>query len=455
MRLVNPAPASEDASAAVADVKANCTGAKELYVSPDGNAQNNGSIEHPLDLATALSATSPAVACDTIWLHGGTYRGPFTSALRGREGAPIVVREAPGQRATIDSAPEPTPALTVNGQYVWFWGFEITNSDPQRVSADTTSWPADLKRGSGVVARGTHLKFINMVVHDMTRGFEIGADAIDVEVYGSLIFYNGWKNAQQVGNGSAIDTHNRTGTRRVADSIIFDQFGSGFSAYSSAPEVNIKLEGNILFNNGSLSKAFGRDILIGGGGAQAPALLGNMAYGEGQIYIGYGAGCTNARIEDNYFAGTVPLVLAQCDGAVKGNTLFGNVGPLATAHPDNTFVPGKQVGLVIRTRRNEYEPGRANIGVYNWDKKTDLDLDLSGIGLEATDEYEIRDAKNFFGQPLAKGVAGKTPRAMVSLANLTVAKPTGQGLVTPPHTAPEFLALVVIPIHPKPAAPPS
>jgi hypothetical protein len=434
----------------VTSARTNCSTGNDVYAAPDGSPQNDGSHDRPLDLATALSSASPAHPCDTVWLRGGTYHGAFMSALSGREGAPVIVRQALGERATIDSAPSNESALSVNGAYVWFWGIEITNSDPQRISTDTASWPADLKRATGVIARGSHLKFIDMVVHDMSRGFEIGADAIDVEVYGSLIFYNGWENAQHVGNGSAIDTYNRVGVRRFADNIIFDQFSQGISAYSVATVVNLKLEGNIFFNNGSLSKTLGRDILIGGGGgAQAPTLLGNMTYGGAQTDIGYGSGCTNARIESNYLASTVPLIMTKCDGVVKGNTFVGTVGSFSTTYPDNTYDPKPPAGVVARTRRNEYEPGRANIGVYNWDKKADIDLDLSDSGLVAGDGYEIRDAKNFFGAPLAKGTWAQGDKVTVKVGNLTAAKPVGQGLVTPPHTAPEFLALVVVPIRTK------
>jgi hypothetical protein len=440
--------AGEAENASTAGAKNSCSRGKSIYAAPDGSPQNDGSQEHPLDLATALSAKSPAAPCDTVWLRGGTYHGGFASALRGREDAPITVRQAAGERATIDSAPKIDSALSVGGAYVWFWGFEVTNSDPQRISTEATPWPSDLKRGSGIVVQGSHLKFIDLVVHDLTRGFEIGAEALDVEVYGSLIYYNGWENPEKLGLGSGIDTHNRTGVRRLADNIIFDQFSQGISAYGSSPEVNIRLEGNILFNNGSLSKTYGRDILIGGGGgAQAPTLMENLTYGGAQTYIGYGAGCTNARFEGNYFASSVPLTLSQCDGVIKGNTFVGTVNGLPTTYPDNTYSAAPLTGVAIRVRRNEYEPGRANFAVYNWDKKSEIELDLSDSGLASGNQYEIRDAKNFFGAPLAKGTWTPKNKIVIHVDKLAAVAPIGQGLVTPPHEAPEFLAVVVVPIR--------
>ena len=78
-------------------------GAAEYYVAPTGSSTNDGSVSRPLDLATALSASSPARAGDTIWLRHGTYVGNFVSDLVGSPSAPIIVRQYPGERATIDA----------------------------------------------------------------------------------------------------------------------------------------------------------------------------------------------------------------------------------------------------------------------------------------------------------------------------------------------------------------
>src|SRR6478752_7652244 len=109
--------------------------ASDFYVSPSGSASGSGSITVPWDLETALDQPSAVKPGDTIWLRGGTYTGHFVSALKGTKNKPIVVRQYPGERATIDGnygGNEVT--LIVNGQYAWFWGFEVTNSDTGRTS---------------------------------------------------------------------------------------------------------------------------------------------------------------------------------------------------------------------------------------------------------------------------------------------------------------------------------
>src|SRR5437773_6446755 len=71
------------------------------YVTASGSAGGDGSSSRPWDLATALSQPAAVLAGDTIWLRGGTYRGNFTSNLRGSANAPIILRQYPGERATI------------------------------------------------------------------------------------------------------------------------------------------------------------------------------------------------------------------------------------------------------------------------------------------------------------------------------------------------------------------
>ena len=74
--------------------------ATDFYVSPSGNG--DGSIGNPWSLDTALSQPSAVHPGDTIWLRGGTYTGIHTSYLNGSSTSPIIVRQYPGERATLD-----------------------------------------------------------------------------------------------------------------------------------------------------------------------------------------------------------------------------------------------------------------------------------------------------------------------------------------------------------------
>src|SRR5690348_11088246 len=83
---------------------ATAAAARDFHASPNGRPNGDGSQTAPCDLATAL-ATNDVGAGDTLWLHGGTYRGGFESRLTGKPGSPVTIRQAPGERATIDCRP--------------------------------------------------------------------------------------------------------------------------------------------------------------------------------------------------------------------------------------------------------------------------------------------------------------------------------------------------------------
>ena len=421
---------------------------REFHVDPAGRHDNDGSVDRPLDLATALSKNSPARPGDTIWLHNGIYRGNFVSHLTGASGAPIVVRQFPGERATIDSNPSSREALQALGSWTWFWGFEIMNSNPKRRTEQRGSWPDDLARGPGVTARGTYLKFINMVVHDMSEGLEIWEEAIGTEAHGNLIFYNGWGGPDR-GHGHGIYTQNAAPFRVIRDNIIFNQFSHGIHAYGSqrASLDNIRLEGNIAFNNGAPVDDFARDILLGGGRvALNPVLKDNSTYGRAETNVGYAAGCANGAVTGNYFAQRV-LVVDKCQAAVTDNVFLD--------HPDNralrerfranTYQVGRANETVVRLRRNAHEPGRANLVVYNWDRLPSLSVDVRAACRARDDRFEIRDVQNFFGPAVAAGQCGGE-NVTLRLTKLRVASPIGEFPTPPAHTAPEFAAFVVLPV---------
>src|SRR5436305_15174765 len=99
--------------------------ATDFFVSTSGSPSGDGSLGKPWDLATALAGPASVLPGDTIWLRGGTYRGAFTSKLAGTATAPITVRQFRNERATIDGGANGPVILSIEGQYAWFWGFEV------------------------------------------------------------------------------------------------------------------------------------------------------------------------------------------------------------------------------------------------------------------------------------------------------------------------------------------
>ena len=416
-----------------------------FYVAPNGLPSNDGSQARPLDLATALSASSPARPGDTIWLRGGVYSGNFTSVLNGAAGAPIIVRQYPGERATLDGAPAPnSPVLVVKGSYAWYWGFEVMNSHPNRASGTSS-------RFTGVNHLGPYTKLINLVVHDALDGIGTWAGATDAELYGNVIYNNGAESGG-VGAGHSIYVQNSTGTKRLVDNVMSNSYNFGIHAYTEGGVIdNIWMEGNISFNHGVLarSSSYKANYFVGGGKvAQNPELLDNYGYypwgSQGRNGdLGWGTACNSLNMQNNYLAGGTSLKVNCTNSTVTGNFLYGSSSGVSSAYPSNLISQSRPTGVETFVRPNKYEPGRANIAVYNWDKLLTVSVDLSTTGLKSGDRFEIRDAQNFYGPAVVTGTYNGAA-VTLPMTGLTPARPIG-GSTTAPPTGPEFNAFVVLP----------
>ena len=440
-----------------------------VFVSVEGAADGDGTLDHPLDLATALSAETPVRPGMTLWLRGGTYSGAFRSDLTGTEQQPIVVRPYPGEHVAIDSAPFGKPALMIYGAWTTYRDFEVFNSNPIRHSSQqNSSQPTDLPRGQGVVVHAPHTRVVNLVLHDLAGGLDIWSDAIDGEAYGNIIYDNGWQ-AGDRSNGHGVYTQNREGIRRLRENVIFNQFATGIHAYGSdaASLDNITLEGNVVFNNGVFGQKYDHNILIGGGRtATHPVLIANHTYYSsgrglkfGQNNVGYLAGCTELEARDNYFVAAefgFSLEMVNCGGSVRHNTFLGELrlvegktlidDPSVRARfPENTFVDRPPDAAEVFVRSNEYQRGRAHVIVYNWRRSATADVDLAQARLAPGDRYEIRDAQNYFNSPVLSGTFDGA-LVQLPLKNLKAVKPIGDGITAPFHTSPEFVVFVVSPV---------
>lgn len=69
---------------------------------------------------------------------------------------------------------------------------------------------------------------------------------------------------------------------------------------------------------------------------------------------------------------------------------------------------GRPTGLKIAALLNQYEAGRANIVVYNWDLMDRVEVDVSGA-LRDGDRFEVRNALDFYGPPVLSGVYDGKP----------------------------------------------
>ena len=429
----------------------------EFFAAPGGTPGGDGSYYHPWDLATALAHPPALQPGDIIWLRGGTYAGPFTSDLVGTDVRPIVVRARPGERATLDGGSVYASTLQINGSYTWFWGFEVTRSDPSRVTAISGSSPADLSRGhsNGVNVFGHHIRLINLIVHDDGQGFGFWTPAVDSEIYGSLVYNNGWLGPDR-GHGHAIYTQNLNGTKRIHDNILFNQFSFGIHAYTEGGSIQgFDIAGNLWFNNGIL--AGGEDTLKDNcliGGLQPAArvtLRENAGWAhsptERSVRLGYDhTGNLDVTLLGNYFSGATLFAQPWQSITMSENTFYSEVSGYIdpAAYSDNDYVTSRPVGAKVIVLPNHYEAGRAHIAVYNWDLAASVPVDVSPVLLPGA-TFELRNAQDFWAAPVLSGVYTGDP-LVVPMQAWPAATPTGYTISLPP-TGPEFNAFVLLTVQ--------
>lgn len=471
----------------------------DLYVSPGGTPSGAGTMTAPYDLATALSGLVGQPG-DTFWLRGGHYAlGHFDTRIAGAPGQPITFRQMPGEQARIDGS------LTFfdSAGYVVFRDFELFSSDTNRLSAQTNMglYPTDINPVIGIACHSPNFRFINLVVHDQTRsGIYLSEISTNTLVYGCVVYNNGWASPDNAeGHGLYVQSH--LGTRELADNVAFNAAGANFHIYenrSTGRVAEVTLNGNVAFNAGAL-QAVRRyaDWIVG---VDAPAvqadtivLKSNMGYvtpasaaldGD-PVQIGRAGINGSVALLDNY----LPLGLSLNNwtiAAVSGNFFAAQTTnwiislnqtqlPLAAAWDNNSYLSptadtyfrfnsneydfagwqtvtgfdansthtvGPLSGTKIFVRPNRYEPGRANVIVYNWDNLDSVAVDVSSV-LAPGAAYEVRNAQDFFAPPVLSGVFNGGP-LILPMTGLTVAAPTGP-LLTPPPTGPTFNVFILLP----------
>lgn len=427
----------------------------DFYAAPWGSAGGDGTIDRPWNLGTALKGVAAVQPGDVIWLRGGVYRAGdrpsrYFSLLEGAENSPITVRQFPGERAIVDGN-----ISQLEGGWVNYWGFEIMNSFRGRTTAETGPFPKAFSgpdgRGtvtdftvSGFDLRAPHVKLINMIIHDsIGGGIVVNSAAVNVEVYGTLSFYNGWQGGDR-GHGHGFYGQSVSpSVPLIRENLFFSNYALGAQATGTGPVVdNFRFEGNILFFNSSISRQHQGNMVVGAfsGKARNISLLRNYFFetepSGTDVNIGYVGGILDGAVQGNYFATTV--VLSPSNQNVR---LVRNIFVDANA-------PGQQTNRVD-VRPNQYEPGRGNIIVYNWEGVSQVAADISSV-LPVGTAFEIRNAQDILGAPV---LAGVYDGGIVNLpmTGLSVAK-TFQRNATE-STAPRFNAFVVIPITNTNASP--
>lgn len=459
--------------------------AKEWFVAPDGTAGGDGTRERPWSLEAALKPHPMIGPMDTVWVRKGVYNGAFVGRLKGVPGKPVVLRAYPGERVVLDGRGfSPGGGLRIEGEWAWYWGLEVTNTDPHRTSTlPGSNHPQD--RVGGIHVAGPNTKLINCIVHDGGVGIGLAVSVPDVEVYGAVIYNNGWRAPDRT-HGHSIYAQNEKGQKVIRETILFNPYSFNMHIYGSKRAFlnNFLLEGNVGFN--------GRWLVGGEGPMKGITLRENLLYTR-TVELRY----RNRRNEDlvlegNYFAGVtsalgwdrveargntfvrpgqrgelLELSFWKPDGLAasifEGNTYYvvdrrqqvariGKVGgPEVTDYPfekwqsEYGFEKRGRIVVVdkgvpsepkVFVRRNFYEPNRGHVVIFNWPKLDVVEVDISAMNPQLGDRWVLRNVQNYFEELLSGVYDGKPLR--VRMTGWTAAAPVGEDKPLYPVTFPEF-----------------
>jgi len=236
---------------------------------------------------------------------------------------------------------------------------------------------------------GAGCKYINLVIHDNCQGVSFWSGATDSELYGCLIYDNGWAGTDR-GHGHAIYTQNRTGVKTIADCIMTGGYGYTLHAYGSsrADVDNYQVEGNICYNAG--------EFLIGGGKpSHNIRVLDNTLYGV-NMRLGYNAPYNeDCELRHNRIVNGRLTINEYRKVVNEGNLVVGK---------EDARPPGTRVIL----RPNRYDPRRAHLALFNWDRQPAVAVDLSSW-LKRGQRYRLLDPRDFYGKPVHAGTSNGRP----------------------------------------------
>ncbi|MEW6301910.1 MAG: hypothetical protein AB1705_00455 [Verrucomicrobiota bacterium] len=473
-------------------------GAANWYVAPQGTPGGPGTMAEPYDLRTALSG-GVGQPGDTFWLREGTYAlGQVATQVHGEAGKPITFRQWPGEKARVDGS----VIFWGAAGHVVLRDFELYSSDTNRLSAiwgaGINPPPSDINPRIGIECYAPNLSFINLVVRDQTRsGIYISEVATNTLVYGCLLYNNGWASPDNA-EGHNVYAQSYIGPVEIADNIAFNATGANFHLYEQRAGrqlAGVTLEGNVAFHAGALQQVRRYwDWIIGveppSTGADRIVLKENMTYRPlvttalDNVLIGWFGTNGSVVLQDNYFP--LSLTLNNWTNATVTGNLFAaqNTNPIvrlnqtfpmtgvwddnrywraptaggfwsnsivhtfpewqaATSYDLNSsHTVGGLSGTQVFVRPNRFEPGRANIIVYNWDGLSHVPVDVASL-LPVGVGYDVINAQDPSGPPVLSGVFDGAP-LLLPMTGLTVAAPNGP-LLTPPSTGPTFNVFVLLP----------
>ena len=163
-----------------ASVAAYAQPGKIYYVATTGSDSNPGSQAEPW--LTISHAAKVARAGATVYVMGGVYNEIVNFPHSGTPPAPITFQSYPGQTAVLDgtglkvSGTQGLITIAGNRSYLTISGFEIRNLTTRSANA--------VPCGVWITGRGTGIKILNNLIHDITTTARQG-NACGLFAYGT------------------------------------------------------------------------------------------------------------------------------------------------------------------------------------------------------------------------------------------------------------------------------
>lgn len=405
--------------------------AADYYIAPEGLATNAGTLDSPWDIQSAWGGKQKIEPGSTVYMKPGVYRHPdrlwgkgnyVITNISGTQDQPIHIRPMkvendqqfrPGHpgRVTIDGGMSLSKC-----NYLWLWDLEFTISESSQWSRrieERGSHPKpdlDQPQGGISIISGTGCKFINLIVHD-NNGTGVGfwKFAYDAELHGNLISRNGWM-APDRAHGPGLYTQNFEQLKFVTDNIFIGNYSTTIQAYGSSKVEASKYRfiGNIMF--APFKPGRRARMLIGGGKPSKDIVYThNIAYNT-PVTIGYTAPYNeDCIVTDNLIVNAGLSISKYKQVTNENNTILA------------AKAPRPEVETVV-LRPNLYDTNRANLAILNWNRASELAVDVSSF-LKPNDTYQIVNTLDYYGKPVAEGVYDGQKLTIPFLAN----DDTGEG----------------------------
>jgi hypothetical protein len=344
-------------------------------------------------------------------------------------------------------------------------------------------------RQHGIYVASPGSKIINCVVHDCGSGILPVEEAIGAEVYGCIVYNNGYQGAEpDRGHGHAMYVQNYEGTKLIRGNVCFNNFGWGLHIYGvEGRGVGITMDGNVLFNSGSISREGSNpNILVEPNEpADRISIINNFCYNSsvltknldlGSTSVTYGSLTltsnylakgfseikywTNATIRGNFFKNSrqslwwedtkaLPSYTWDYNAIICGNlyqTLTNAVNiewddwkALTGFDAHSTIAFANPYTVDIYTWANAYDANRVHVVAFSWPGAETVSVNLSGL-VSFGSNYSVRTVQNYYGSAIASGTyAGGS--ITLPTSGLTVAAPVG--LSAPSESGPTFNSYVI------------